>query len=122
MRLAKIVKNQIVGIVESDVADDRRDEEGGLIYRPIQDDLTPVPDTHGVVGDEFIIQDNQVVRKPKIVKLTQAQMEARNLSRYHRDPELPSIEERLDTLESGDKDKIAANAAKVEELKKKHKV
>lgn len=120
MRLAKIVKNQIVGIVESDIADDRKDESGALIYRPIQDEPTPIPETHGVIGDEYIIKDDHVVKKLKTVQLTKGQILRKKLSEFYHDPELPTVDQRLDALESGDKEKISSNAAKVSELRKKH--
>lgn len=122
MKLAKIVDHKIVGIVEADIADDRLDKEGNLIYRPVQEDQTPIPDDHARVGDEYIIQDNQVVKKPKLQKLNERQLKDKKLDAFYTDPELPSIEDRLAALEDDDKDRIAANKAKIAALKEKHSI
>lgn len=120
MKLAKIVNHKIVGIVEADVADDRRDSEGNLIYRPVHDDQTPIPEEYESVGDEYIIQERSVLKKPKLQRLTAPQIKAKKMSAFRSDPELPSIESRISALEADDKPKIAQNKAKIAALKLKH--
>lgn len=122
MKLAKIVDNKIVAIVDHPVADDRKDAAGNLIYRPVDEDSSPAPDGFVNGEREYLIKNDSVLIKRKLVKLSKDQVEAKKTHSLLTDPEFPGIHDRLDALEAGDTEKIQAHKVKIEDLKKKHKI